>query len=139
MRNVYVRHGSQATQICPPLLRDRLHQQAVVYVRQATLGLGSEQSIRGQRDLVQVARAWGFRRVELIEDLGFPASGSLPGRPGFTALRDRLGSGDVAVVLCRDHSRLARNPVDLELFLRAAERHHILLRADGQLYDSQEN
>lgn len=54
----------------------------------------------GQYELVDVARRWGFRKVEVIdEDLGRTASGAVE-RPGFERLVDDLCTGHVGAVLC---------------------------------------
>jgi DNA invertase Pin-like site-specific DNA recombinase len=91
-----------------------LQRKAVVYVRQSTqaqvqLNLESQ---RRQYELVEVARRWGFRKVEVIdEDLGRTASGAVE-RPGFERLVDDLCSGQVGAVLCLEASRLSRNGPD---------------------------
>ena len=97
--------------LLPPAL---LKRKAVVYVRQSTqaqvqLNLESQ---RRQYDLVDEARRWGFRDVEVIDDdMGRSASGSVA-RPGFEKLVAWLCAGDVGAVLCFDASRLARNGRD---------------------------
>lgn len=75
-----------------------LKRKAVVYVRQSTqVNLESQ---RRQYELVDVARRWGFRKVEVIdEDLGRSASGAVE-RPGFDRLVDDLCTGQVGAVLC---------------------------------------
>ena len=91
-----------------------LKRKAVVYVRQSTqaqveLNLESQ---RRQYELVDVARRWGFRKVEVIdEDLGRTASGAVQ-RPGFERLVDDLCTGQVGAVLCLEASRLSRNGPD---------------------------
>lgn len=91
-----------------------LKRKAVVYVRQSTqaqvqLNLESQ---RRQYELVDVARRWGFRKVEVIdEDLGRTASGAVE-RPGFERLVDDLCTGHVGAVLCLEASRLSRNGPD---------------------------
>ncbi|EHK54830.1 resolvase domain-containing protein [Mesorhizobium alhagi CCNWXJ12-2] len=91
-----------------------LKRKAVVYVRQSTqaqvqLNLESQ---RRQYELVDVARRWGFRKVEVIdEDLGRTASGAVE-RPGFERLVDDLCTGQVGAVLCLEASRLSRNGPD---------------------------
>ena len=99
------------TDLLPP---DVLKRKAVVYVRQSTqaqvqLNLESQ---RRQYELVDEARRWGFRDVEVIDDdLGRSASGTVA-RPGFEKLVAWLCAGDVGAVLCFDASRLARNGRD---------------------------
>ncbi|WP_287307165.1 recombinase family protein, partial [Mesorhizobium sp.] len=91
-----------------------LKRKAVVYVRQSTqaqvrLNLESQ---RRQYELVDVARRWGFRKVEVIdEDLGRTASGAVE-RPGFERLVDDLCTRHVGAVLCLEASRLSRNGPD---------------------------
>src|SRR6185503_6777172 len=101
---------TDADQLPPALLKRK----AVVYVRQSTqaqvqLNLESQ---RRQYELVDEAKRWGFRDVEVIDDdLGRSASGTVA-RPGFEKLVAWLCAGDVGAVLCFDASRLARNGRD---------------------------
>lgn len=70
------------------------------------------ESQRRQYELVDVARRWGFRKVDVIdEDLGRTASGAVE-RPGFERLVDDLCTGHVGAVLCLEASRLSRNGPD---------------------------
>jgi DNA invertase Pin-like site-specific DNA recombinase len=91
-----------------------LRRKAVVYVRQSTqqqVQLNTE-STRRQYELVEVARRWGFRDIEVIDDdLGRSAGGTMA-RPGFQRLVAWLCAGEVGAVLCLDASRLARNGRD---------------------------
>ncbi len=87
---------------------------AIVYVRQSTPGQVQEnlESQRRQYGLVEVARTYGFRDVEVIDDdLGRSASGFAE-RPGFDRLVAKLCAGTVGAVLCLEASRLARNGRD---------------------------
>jgi DNA invertase Pin-like site-specific DNA recombinase len=69
-------------------------------------------SKRGNRRLVDRARALGFQRVDVIdEDLGRTGSG-LVERPGFQRLVAEVCSGEVGGVFCLEASRLARNGRD---------------------------
>jgi excisionase family DNA binding protein len=91
-----------------------LRRKAVVYVRQSTQAQvqTNTESRRRQYELVDVARHWGFREVEVIDDdLGRSASGTVA-RPGFDRLVAWLCAGEVGAVLCFDASRLARNGRD---------------------------
>ena len=91
-----------------------LGRKAVVYVRQSTQAQveSNTESKRRQYELVETARAHGFRSVEVIDDdLGRSASG-MSARPGFDRLVAWLCAGDVGAVLCFDASRLARNGRD---------------------------
>jgi len=91
-----------------------LKRKAIVYVRQSTQAQVqfNIESQRRQYELVDVARRWGFRKVEVIdEDLGRTASGAVE-RPGFERLVDDLCTGQVGAVLCLEASRLSRNGPD---------------------------
>ncbi len=91
-----------------------LRRTAVVYIRQSTPAQvqGNLESQRRQYELVDVARQWGFRQVEVIDDdLGRSASGMVA-RPGFERLVAWLCAGEIGAVLCFDASRLARNGRD---------------------------
>ncbi|WIW89474.1 recombinase family protein [Sphingobium sp. V4] len=91
-----------------------LRRKAVVYVRQSTPQQvnANLESQRRQYELIDVARRWGFRDVEVIdEDLGRSASGAVE-RPGFERLVEDLCTGHVGAVLCLEASRLSRNGPD---------------------------
>ena len=91
-----------------------LRRKAVVYVRQSTqqqVQLHTE-STRRQYDLVEVARGYGFRDVEVIDDDLGRSAGGTSARPGFERLVAWLCAGEVGAVLCLDASRLARNGRD---------------------------
>jgi DNA invertase Pin-like site-specific DNA recombinase len=91
-----------------------LRRKAVVYVRQSTQAQVqvNTESRRRQYELVDVARQWGFKDVEVIDDdLGKSASGTMA-RPGFERLVASLCAGEIGAVLCFDASRLARNGRD---------------------------
>jgi len=91
-----------------------LRRKAVVYVRQSTAQQVNTnlESKRRQYELVDLARRWGFRDVEVIdEDLGRSASGAVD-RPGFERLVEDLCTGRVGAVLCLEASRLSRNGPD---------------------------
>src|SRR5271157_5462791 len=97
-----------------PLPPTVLSRKAIVYVRQSTQTQVQVhlESQRRQYELVDVARARGFRQVEVIDDdLGRSASGTVA-RPGFERLVAWLCAGEVGAVLCFDASRLARNGRD---------------------------
>ncbi|HEU4405460.1 MAG TPA: recombinase family protein [Polyangiaceae bacterium] len=91
-----------------------LGRRAVVYVRQSTGAqvLHNLESQRQQYDLADLARAYGFRDVTVLDDdLGRSASGHAE-RPGFQALVGQLCEGTVGAVFCLEASRLARNGRD---------------------------
>jgi DNA invertase Pin-like site-specific DNA recombinase len=91
-----------------------LNRKAVVYIRQSTQAQ-VQTNLESQRrlyELVDVARQWGFRDIEVIDDdLGRSASGMVA-RPGFERLVAWLCAGEVGAVLCFEASRLARNDRD---------------------------
>ena len=77
--------GSTQTSMTASFTASVIRRNAVVYVRQSTVGQVQEnlESQRRQYDLVEVARGHGFRDVQIIDDdLGRSASGSAE-RPGF--------------------------------------------------------
>ena len=91
-----------------------LQRKAIVYVRQSTPQQvqSNLESQRRQYELVDVAKRWGFKDVEIIDDdLGRSASGAVD-RPGFDRLVAALCAGQIGAVLCLDASRLARNGRD---------------------------
>ena len=91
-----------------------LSRRAVVYVRQSTNTQvhDNRESQRRQYQLVELARAHGFREVAVIDDdLGRSASGTTD-RPGFQSLVGQVCEGLVGAVLCLEASRLARNGRD---------------------------
>ena len=91
-----------------------LRRKAVVYVRQSTqqqVQLNTE-STRRQYELVEVARRYGFRDVEVIDDDLGRSAGGATARPGFERLVAWLCAGEIGAVLCLDASRLARNGRD---------------------------
>lgn len=98
----------------PELPPSVLGRRAVVYVRQSTGAqvLHNLESQRQQYDLADLARAYGFRDVTVLDDdLGRSASGHAE-RPGFQTLVAQLCEGTVGGVFCLEASRLARNGRD---------------------------
>lgn len=96
-----------------------LDRRAIVYVRQSTGQQVVEhlESQRRQYELAELAKEYGFRDVQVIDDdLGCSASGMVS-RPGFESLVAQLCQGIVGAVFCLDASRLARN---------GREWHHLL-------------
>jgi DNA invertase Pin-like site-specific DNA recombinase len=95
----------------PPSVVSR---RAIVYVRQSTTVQVHEhlESQRRQYELTQLADAYGFRDVSVIDDdLGRSAAGTSD-RPGFRNLVGQICEGLVGAVLCLEASRLARNGRD---------------------------
>ena len=102
------------TNVTDSLPASILNRKAIVYVRQSTQTQVQTnlESQRRQYDLVELARAKGFRNVEVIDDdLGRSGSGTVA-RPGFERLVAALCAGEVGAVLCLEASRLARNGRD---------------------------
>lgn len=98
----------------PDLPASVLDRRAIVYVRQSTSVQVQDnlESQRRQYELVDVARACGFRDVATIDDdLGRSASGVVS-RPGFETLIAQVAQGVVGAVFCLEPSRLARNGRD---------------------------
>lgn len=95
-----------------------LERRALVYVRQSTGQQVVEhlESQRLQYELAGLAKEYGFRDIQVIDDLGCSASGMVQ-RPGFESLVAQLCQGIVGAVFCLDASRLARN---------GREWHHLL-------------
>jgi excisionase family DNA binding protein len=91
-----------------------LQRTAIVYVRQSTQAQVQTnlESPRRQYELVETARQFGFRTVDVIDDdLGRSASGKTE-RPGFERLVAGLCSGGVGAIFCLEASRPARNGRD---------------------------
>ena len=100
-----------APRALPPAV---LQRRAVVYVRQSTPSrvMTNLESQRQQYDLLETARGYGFKQVDVIDDdLGISASGCME-RPGFERLVAALCSGSVGAIFCLEVSRLARNGRD---------------------------
>ena len=91
-----------------------LARRAVVYVRQST-GIQIKENLESQPrqyKLADLARAYGFHDVAVIDDdLGKSASGTVD-RPGFRNLVGQICEGVVGAVFCLEASRLARNGRD---------------------------
>src|SRR3712207_7655295 len=91
-----------------------LRRKAVVYVRQSTqqqVQLHTE-STRRQYDLVEVARRYGFRDVEVIDDDLGRSAGGATARPGFERLVAWLCARGVGAGLWLHASPLARQGRD---------------------------
>ena len=100
--------------IIQPLPAALLQRRAIVYVRQSTQSqvMTNLEGQRRQYDLVETARTYGFKTIDVIDDdLGISASGYAE-RPGFERLIAALCTGGVGAVFCLEVSRLARNGRD---------------------------
>ena len=93
---------------------DVVERTAVVYVRQSSMAqvFGNLESQRRQYDLARVAREYGFRSVEVIDDDQGVTAGGTADRPGFQKLVAMVCAGSVGAVLSIEASRLARNGRD---------------------------
>jgi DNA invertase Pin-like site-specific DNA recombinase len=97
---------------------DHLAREAIVYVRQSTIGqvIDNVESRRRQYALVERAGHLGWTNVSVIDDdLG--RSGSGVARPGFEKLLAAICEGRVGVVVSIEASRLARNGRDWHTLL----------------------
>jgi len=100
--------------ISPKITARHLQRAAYIYVRQSTLTQVHEhlESQRRQYALTEQARAWGWHRIEVVdEDLGRSGSGRVA-RPGFERLVAAVCHEEVGGVFALEASRLARNNRD---------------------------
>jgi len=105
---------------------------AFVYVRQSTpmQVRCNPESRRMQYALEEKARAWGFARVEVVdEDLGRSASGAAV-RRGFERVVAAVELGEAGALFCLEASRLARNNREWHHLLHHCERNDTLI-VDG--------
>jgi DNA invertase Pin-like site-specific DNA recombinase len=125
---------------CPPQIRARhLGKLAIVYARQSSADQVREHtgSTADQRALADLPRQWGWspERILMIdEDLGLSATSSQD-RRGFQRMLELLDRDEVGLILVRDVSRISRDPLDSEQFLKRAMEAGVLLHANGQLFD----
>lgn len=96
------------------LPQDVTSRRAIVYVRQSSgvQVVENTESKRRQYELADLAKAYGFREIDIIDDdLGLSASGCVD-RPGFRNLVGQICEGIVGAVFCLEASRLSRNGRD---------------------------
>jgi excisionase family DNA binding protein len=96
------------------LTSEHLRRQAVIYIRQSSMGqvLHHQESQLRQYGLQDRARELGFQKTMVIDDdLGRSGSG-LVERPGFQRLVAEVCTGEVGAIFCIEASRLARNGRD---------------------------
>jgi DNA invertase Pin-like site-specific DNA recombinase len=125
----------------PPEIRaHHLERLAVIYIRQST----SEQvrvntgSAEAQRGLAELPRRWGWpeTRIRVIEDdLGVSGT-SITGRTGLRDLLEWIDRGEVGLVVVREVTRLSRDTLDSEIFLRKATQAGVLISANNRLFDA---
>ncbi|MCP4741750.1 MAG: recombinase family protein [Actinomycetales bacterium] len=96
-----------------------LQRRALVYVRQSS-GQQVQENLESQRrqyELADLAKAYGFSDIEIIDDDLGSSAGGMVDRPGFNRLVAQLCGGSVGAIFCLEASRLARN---------GREWHHLL-------------
>jgi DNA invertase Pin-like site-specific DNA recombinase len=115
-----------------------LARKAVVYLRQSSLAQvkHNQESRRLQYALRDTARAYGFRRVEVIDrDLGMSAAPGAQARAGFKQLLASVALGEVGIVLSRELSRLSRSDKDWCHLLELCQVFDTLIADAENLYD----
>jgi excisionase family DNA binding protein len=115
---------------------DHLAREAIVYVRQSTVGqvINNVESRRRQYALVDRARQLGWANVSVIDDdLG--RSGSGVARPGFEKLLAAICEGRVGAVVSIEASRLARNGRDWHTLLEFCGLVGTLIADEDGVYD----
>ena len=115
---------------------DHLAREAIVYVRQSTVGqvINNVESRRRQYALVERARQLGWANVSVIDDdLG--RSGSGVARPGFEKLLAAICEGRVGAVVSIEASRLARNGRDWHTLLEFCGLVGTLIADEDGVYD----
>ena len=118
---------------------EHLQRQAIVYIRQSSLGQvkNHPESYRVQKGLLARALALGWTKdkIQVVQgDQG--TSASLPGnRQGFEEVLQSVQHKQVGIVLGQDASRLARNSLDWALMTHWCALHGALLGDQTQVLD----
>ncbi len=115
-----------------------LARKALVYLRQSSEKQVKEnrESQRLQYALVDRARDFGFREVEVIDsDLGLSAGMGAGRREGFDRLIASVAVGEVGMVLSREVSRLSRTDKDWCRLLEVCQLFGTLIADAEQIYD----
>src|SRR2546426_11296 len=112
---------------------------AIIYVRQSSLDQVREHSgsTSAQRDLRHFALRWGWpeSRVRVIDcDLGLSGT-STSKRAGFHQMLRLMDAGDVGIIIVQDVSRLSRDVIDFQIFLRTARETGTLICSNGVVCD----
>ncbi|PYO00995.1 MAG: hypothetical protein DMD89_06540 [Candidatus Rokuibacteriota bacterium] len=112
---------------------------AIIYVRQSSLDQVREHSgsTSAQRDLRHFALRWGWpeSRVRVIDcDLGLSGT-STSKRAGFHQMLHLMDAGAVGIVIVQDVSRLSRDVIDFQIFLRTARETGTLICSNGVVCD----
>lgn len=124
--NNWVKYADRLLDDTSPQLVSR--PRAVLYLRTATAGAldacGEDAAIRQQRaDVRDMAERLGVRLVAEFSDVG--ASGTTLDRRGLRAMLERVGVGDIRIVLTRSLDRLSRDSTGLVVIRRALGRHSV--------------
>src|SRR5215831_1899090 len=121
----------------PLITPDHLRRKAIIYLRQSTPeqvreNTGSTDFQRSQADL---ARAYGWQDIEVIEeDLGKSGS-STAGRTGWQDMCQQIADKAVGAVFAANTSRLSRKLIDFETLRILASFHGVLFIMDGRVID----
>ena len=119
--------------------RCHLARSAYLYVRQATLPEGFENTGSTQRQYVlkQRAVALGWRADKIVViDSDFGKSAALAsGREGFQRLLTQISLGRVGIVMALDVSRLTRNSTDWHRLLESCAQTDTLILLEDEIYD----
>ena len=117
---------------------DHLARKAVVYLRQSSLAQVKQntESQRLQYALVDTAKAYGFKQVEVVDcDLGMSAATGAQAREGFKHVLASVALGEVGMVLSRELSRLSRTDKDWCQLMELCQIFDTLIADAENLYD----
>ena len=117
---------------------EHLARKAVVYLRQSSMAQvkHNQESQRLQYALTDTARAYGFKRVEVIDcDLGMSAATGAQAREGFKRVLASVALGEVGMVLSRELSRLSRTDKDWCQLMELCQIFNTLIADAETLYD----
>jgi len=94
--------------------------------------IGDSNSIVNQKEmLAKYATDHGFKNTRFFVDDGI--SGTMFDRPGLNSMLDEVKSGNVAVVIFKDQSRIGRDVLEVGLLKRQFDEHNVrfIAAADG--------
>jgi DNA invertase Pin-like site-specific DNA recombinase len=117
---------------------EHLARKAVVYLRQSSMTQvkHNQESQRLQYGLSATAKAYGFKRVDVIDsDLGLSAAAGAPARDGFKQLLASVALGEVGLVLSGELSRLSRTDKDWCHLMELCQVFNTLIADAQNLYD----
>ena len=120
------------------VLPHHLERKAVVYIRQSSMQQvrHNQESQRLQYALVDRAKTFGFRRVEVIDcDLGVSAASGGQERKGFKQLLASIAMGNVGIIFSRELSRLSRTDKDWCHLMEVCQVFNTLIADADQIYD----